>query len=72
MNIPNLRSPYDMVGGLIYFGRVCSTRSVSISQGKLPADYQPNLGKGFDGRCCGFLHVNHDQLIARVKTRRHR
>ncbi|HEX7652881.1 MAG TPA: DUF5069 domain-containing protein, partial [Verrucomicrobiae bacterium] len=35
--------------------------------GKLPADeYVPNLGKGFDGRCCAFLRVNYDELKERV------
>jgi gluconokinase len=35
--------------------------------GRLPAaDYAPNLGKGFDARCCSFLRVNYDELKARV------
>jgi len=35
--------------------------------GRLPADeYAANLGKGFDGRCCGFLRVNYDELKART------
>jgi gluconokinase len=37
------------------------------AQGKLPADYHPNLGKGFDEKCVRFLRVNYDQLVERVK-----
>jgi gluconokinase len=34
---------------------------------KLPVDeYVPNLGKGFDGRCCSFLRVSYDELKVRV------
>jgi gluconokinase len=33
---------------------------------RLPADYQGNLGIGFDGRCCGFLGVGYAALKARA------
>ena len=37
------------------------------AQGELASDYHPNLGKGFDEKCVGFLRVNYDQLVERVK-----
>jgi gluconokinase len=33
----------------------------------LPADYLANLGSGFDGRCCSFLGVKYEDVVARVK-----
>jgi hypothetical protein len=65
-NIPGLRSPYIRVGRLVYFGRMLDKIRLHAA-GRLPvADYVPNLGKGFDGRCCNFLRVNYDELKARV------
>ncbi|MBI2497361.1 MAG: DUF5069 domain-containing protein [Opitutae bacterium] len=64
-NVPGLRSPYVMVGRLVYFGRMLDKIRLHAAQ-KLPADYQANLGKGFDGRCCNFLRVKHDELQART------
>lgn len=61
-----LRSPSEKVGDLFYFGRMLDKIRVH-AQGKLPADYHPNLGKGFDEKCVRFLRVNYDQLVERVK-----
>lgn len=36
------------------------------AQGRLWEELHNNLGKGADGWCCGFLHVNYDDLKARV------
>ena len=36
------------------------------AEGKLPSDYQPNLGKGFDERCVKFLNVSYPELVARI------
>jgi len=36
------------------------------ARGALPADYQNNLGKAFDARCCSLLRVNYDELKAHV------
>jgi len=66
MNIPQLRSCHETVGGLVYFGRMLDKIRLH-AQGKLPADYLPNLGSGFDGRCCGFLRVDYADLVERVK-----
>ncbi len=65
-NVPGLRSPYVRVGRIVYFGRMLDKIRLQAA-GKLPAaDYAANLGKGFDSRCCNFLHVNYDELKARV------
>jgi hypothetical protein len=65
-NVPGLRSPYSKVSRLVYFGRMIDKIRLHAA-GRLPAaDYGPNLGKGFDGRCCHFLRVNYEELKARV------
>jgi hypothetical protein len=57
-----LRSPYDKVGGLVYFGRMLDKiRSHTI--GELPLNYQANLGKGFDEKCVAFLKVKYDLIV---------
>jgi len=66
MNVSGLRSPHELVGGLVYFGRMLDKIRLHAA-GKLPADYHENLGKGFDGRCCGFLHVAYNKVVSRVK-----
>jgi hypothetical protein len=65
-NVPGLRSPYAKVGRLVYFGRMLDKIRLH-ARGALPAaDYAANLGKGFDLRCCNFLHVPYEELKARV------
>ncbi len=66
MKIPGLRSPHEKVGGLVYFGRMLDKIKLH-AQGKLPADYHQALGGGFDGRCCAFLGVKYEDVVARVK-----
>ena len=66
MNVPNLRSCHDTIGGIVYFGRMLDKIRLH-TQGKLPADYHANLGKGFDARCCSFLRVAYNDVVARVK-----
>ena len=61
-----VRSPSEKMGGLFYFGRMLDKIRVH-ARGELPADYQPNLGKGFDAKCCAFLHLDYAQLTERVK-----
>ena len=60
------RSPAEKVGGLVHVGRMLD-KIRAHARGELPADYVPNLGKGFDGRCVRFLGVNYDDVVARVK-----
>ena len=61
-----VRSPSEKIGGLVYFGRMLDKIRVH-ARGELPEDYQPNLGKGFDAKCCAFLHLDYAQLSERVK-----
>lgn len=61
-----LRSPSDKVGGIVYFGRMVD-KIRAHAEGRLPPDYQANLGKGFDQFCVNFLHVNYEEVVARVK-----
>ena len=65
-NVPGMRSPYAKVGRIVYFGRMLDKIRLQAA-GKLPAEeYNANLGKGFDGRCCNFLRVNYDELKGRT------
>lgn len=65
-HVPGLRSPYEKVGRLVYFGRMLDKIRLHAA-GRLPLDeYGANLGKGFDARCCSFLRVGYDDLRARV------
>jgi len=66
MKIEQLRSPYDKVGGLVYFGRLVDKIRLH-SQSKLPKDYHENLGKGFDERCIHLLNVKYPDVVERVK-----
>src|SRR5688572_8899326 len=56
--IPGLRSPFDQVKGIVYFGRLLDKIRLAAA-GKLPEGWQPMRGtalKGtFDSRCCKFL-----------------
>lgn len=61
----NLRSPAAKVGPLVYFGRMLD-KIREHAKGKLPGDYQSNLGTGFDARCVKFLGVDYEQLKAEV------
>jgi len=64
-HVPGLRSVYAKVGRLVYFGRMLDKIRLHAA-GRLPAEYQANLGDGqmlvLDGRCCRFLGVAHADL----------
>ena len=64
-NFP-VRSPAEKVGGLVYLGRMLDKIRVH-AKGGLPEEYQPNLGKGFDAKCCAFLHIDYAEVTARAK-----
>ena len=66
MNIPGLRSPHEKTGGIVYFGRMIDKIRLH-AEGALPADYQENLGKGFDERLVEFLRLKYPMLVERVK-----
>jgi hypothetical protein len=62
-NLP--RSPHEKVGGLVYFGRMLD--KIRLNQnGLLAPDYLPNLGEGFDLRCCLFLNVPYPWVVSEV------
>jgi Domain of unknown function (DUF5069) len=63
MKVPGLRSSYEKVGGIVFFGRMLDKIRLH-AQGRLPADY--NLGCGFDVRCARFLRVEYDALVKRA------
>jgi gluconokinase len=67
-NIPGLRSCYDKVGRLIYFGRMLDKIRLHAA-GQLPPDYVENLGEHqftLDGRCCRFLGVPYSEIKKRT------
>ena len=66
MKIPGLRSPHEMVGGIVYVGRMLDKIRLH-ALGKLPADYHKSLGGGFDARCCAFLGGKYEDVAVRVK-----
>ena len=58
--IPGLRSPYEMVAGIVYFGRMLDKIRLN-AEGKLPEEWAAMVGPGhagsFDSRCCHFLGI---------------
>jgi hypothetical protein len=52
------RSPFDQVGGIVYFARMLDKIRLSVS-GRLRHDFRKNIGIGFDGRCTRYLHVDY-------------
>ena len=61
------RTPHDTIHGLVYFPRMVEKIRLHAA-GELAEDCIPNLGKGFDDRCCKFLGVSYDELAAQVKV----
>ena len=68
-HVPGLRSPYDKVGRIVYFGRMLDKIRLH-AVGNLPGDYIDNLGDSkpgmFDTRCCSFLRVSHAAISKRA------
>jgi Domain of unknown function (DUF5069) len=60
-----IRSPYDKVGGLFYFGRMLD-KIRRHDKGELPLEYEINLGKGFDEKCTTFLRVRYELVVGYV------
>ena len=63
-----LRSPRDMVGGIMVFGRILDKIRLH-AEGKLPAGYHLGIIAGkrtFDDRVCRLLGVSFAALSARV------
>jgi len=63
--IPGLRSPFDQVNGIVYFGRLLDKMRLAAA-GKLPEGWQAMRGAPtpvtFDARCCRFLGISYDAL----------
>jgi gluconokinase len=55
------RSPYDVIGGLVYFPRMLDKIRIHAA-GNLPVGYHEHLGDGFDGRCLRFLSVSYEDV----------
>ena len=65
--IPGLRSPSEMVGGIVYFGRMLDKIRLH-AEGKLPEEWATMVGDShagsFDSKCCHFLGVDYADLTA--------
>ena len=66
MHVDGLRSPHEKTGGIVYFARMLDKIRLNEA-GRLPQDYQGNLGGGFDDFCCRFLWIEYAALAKRVK-----
>jgi hypothetical protein len=69
--IPGLRSPFDQVSGLVYFGRMLDKIRLAAA-GKLPEGWQAARGTAmktsFDARCCRFLQIDYPALEAETQA----
>ncbi len=72
--IPGLPSPYEEIGGLVYFPRMVA-KILLAEEGKLPESWVKALGfmggdpataVSFDALCCRFLGINYEELKAKV------
>lgn len=65
--IPGLRSPFDQVKGIVYFGRMLDKIRLFASD-KLPEGWRAARGTAmatsFDARCCRFLRIDYAALEA--------
>ena len=63
--IPGLRSPFDQVKGIVYFGRMLDKIRLAAA-GKLPKEWDTARGMAsktsFDSRCCRFLQIDYKEL----------
>src|SRR4051812_48138623 len=64
-HVPGLRSPYDLVGGLVHFGRMIDKIRLH-ARGVLPSDYHAGVGNGHDKILTTFLQLEYEQLRAHV------
>src|SRR6185312_7495506 len=63
--IPGLRSPFEQIKGLVYFGRMLDKIRLAAA-GKLPEVWAEMRGASkpgaFDARCCRFLGIDYSVL----------
>src|ERR1017187_7739286 len=60
------RSPHETMDGWMYLPRYIDKIRLHLAN-KLHADYQENLGKGFDGMWLKCAGVTHEQMMDVVK-----
>jgi hypothetical protein len=60
------RSPRETMDGWMHLPRYVDKIRLHLA-GRLPADYQENFGKGFDGLWCKYSGVTHEQMVQVVK-----
>lgn len=68
--VPGLLSPYDQVGGIVYFPRMLSKIRLH-AKGELPQEYVDFIGDKqgmFDWRCILFLGIGYGALVERTLT----
>lgn len=65
MRTTGLRSAYEKVAGLVFFGRLLDKIRLK-SHGQLPQGSETGVGIGVDARCVRFLHVAYEALEART------
>jgi hypothetical protein len=61
------RSPREIMSGWMHLPRYIDKIRLHLA-GKLHPDYQPNLGKGFDGTWLKAAGVTHEQFLEVVKA----
>jgi len=61
------RSPRETMDGWTYLPRYLDKIRLHLA-GQLHPDYQPNLGKGFDGMWLKAAGVTHEQMVEVVKA----
>jgi gluconokinase len=64
-----IRSPRDMIGGIVILGRILDKIRLNAKEGCLPPGYHLGLIEGsrtFDDRVCRFLNVDFGALSART------
>lgn len=65
MKVEGIQGCYEKTGGLFYFARMCSKIRL-LAAGRLPAEYEPFLGGGFDGRTVRYLEVAYEDVRQQV------
>ena len=58
----DLRSPYEKICGLVYFGRMLD-KIRSLATGVLSPEYVEDFEKDFDQKCAMFLGVSYELLV---------
>jgi gluconokinase len=67
MKVPGLRSSYEKVGGIVFFGRMLDKIRLRAA-GRLPSEYFTGTANRthFDSRCTRFLRIDYKAVADRV------